>query len=149
MDAAQERQYAMFLHLSALGGFIVGGLFFLGPLIMWLVKKDESAFVDRHGRAAMDFFLSILLYGFIAVAALGAIAVATLGLGVLLLIPAIIVLAIAVGVALILLPILAAFKAQKGEECRYPLSIRFLSKGAAAAPAAPPGSWPPAPPTSP
>jgi uncharacterized Tic20 family protein len=115
---------------------------------MWLVKKDESAFVDRHGRAAIDFFLSLLIYGLIAGAILGVVAVATLGLGILLLIPLLIVVGIAAVVALVVLPILAALKAQKGEEVRYPLSIRFLSKQAA--PAAPaPGSWPPAPPTGP
>jgi uncharacterized Tic20 family protein len=145
MTEPEERQYALFLHLSALAGIVFGGLFFLGPLLMWLIKKDESPFVDRHGRAALDFFLSLLLYGFVAAAAFVVIAVATLGIGILLLIPVLVLLAIAVGAALIVLPILAALKAQKGQEHRYPLTIPFLSKGAASAAAAAPAAPPPPP----
>lgn len=140
MEPADERQYAMLLHLSALAGVVLSGLFFLGPLVMWLIKKDESGFVDRHGRAAIDFFLSLLIYGAVVAALFLAFAVVTLGIGVLLLLPAVFVLAIVAGVALILLPILAAVKAHAGQEWRYPLAIPFLSKGAP-----PPAQWAPPP----
>ncbi len=120
-----ERQYAMFLHLSALA-YLIGLPGFLGPLIMWLVKKDESAFVDRHGRAAMNFHLSVLLYIVAAVVLIGVVAVVTLGIGVILMIPLIVLGAIAAFVLLIILPILAGLRANEGQEHRYPLSITFL-----------------------
>jgi uncharacterized Tic20 family protein len=127
MRADEERQYALFLHLSALAGFLTGGLgFVLGPLIMWLIKKDDSPFVDRHGRAAVDFWISVLIYVVGAFVLFMVVAVATLGIGVLLLIPLLFVGGIALFVLALLLPILAGLKAQRGEEHRYPLSFRFL-----------------------
>ena len=120
-----ERQYAMFLHLSALAN-LVGIPAFLGPLIMWLIKKDESAFVDRHGRAAMNFHISFAIYGVAAGLIIGVIAIVTLGIGVLLLIPVIILGAIAGFVLMVLFPILAGIKAGQGREHRYPLAITFL-----------------------
>lgn len=138
MRPDEERQYAMFLHISALAGFLTGGLGFIaGPLIMWLIKKDESPFVDRHGRAAVDFWISVLIILVGAGLLFVVIAVATLGLGVLLLIPLMFVGGIAVFVLALLLPILAALKAQRGEEHRYPLSFRFLG---APPPPPPPGT---------
>lgn len=123
-----DRQYAMLLHLSALAGFLFGGLLFLGPLIMWLIRKDQSPFVDRHGRAAVDFHISLLIYGLAATLLLVVVAVATLGLGILLLIPAIIVGALLVLVLTIVFPILAALKANDGLEYRYPLAIPLLQR---------------------
>lgn len=121
-----ERQYAMFLHLSGLAGLLIGGVFFLGPLIMWLIKKDESAFVDRHGRAAMNFHISVAIYFIAAAVVIGIVAVVTLGIGVILLIPIIILGALAAMVLLVLFPILAGVKAGQGAEYRYPLAITFL-----------------------
>ncbi len=48
-----DRMLAMLLHLSSL---VVG---FFGPLIIWLVKKEESPFIDHHGKSALNFQLSI------------------------------------------------------------------------------------------
>jgi uncharacterized Tic20 family protein len=137
MTPDEERQYAMFLHISALAGLVLGGFFFLGPLIMWLIKKDESAFVDRHGRSALNFYISLVVYAVAAGVLLVLIAVVTLGLGLILLIPLIVVVGIAAAVLLILLPVLAAMKAREGQEYRYPLSIRFIHDRPA------PPSWAP------
>ncbi|TVQ75749.1 MAG: DUF4870 domain-containing protein, partial [Phycisphaeraceae bacterium] len=57
------RDWCMFLHLSSLSALITGIGFLLGPLIMWIIKKDESNFVDAHGRAALDFSISALILG--------------------------------------------------------------------------------------
>lgn len=123
-----DRQYAMLLHLSALAGLILGTLFFLGPLIMWLVKKDQSPFIDRHGRAAMDFHISVIIYAAAAGILFAVLLVMTLGLGIILLLPAIILLAIAAGICVILFPILAALRANEGKEYAYPLSLRLLRR---------------------
>lgn len=127
MQPEAERQYAMLLHLSALAGFLTGGLgFIVGPLVLWLVKKDESAFVDRHGRAAVDFWISMAIYIVGAVVLFLVLAIATLGLGALLLLPFLVIGGLAALVLALVLPLLAGLKAQRGEEHRYPLSFRFL-----------------------
>src|SRR5689334_2713589 len=73
----EERQWGMFAHLSALAGLLVGGLTFIGPLIIWLIKKDESKFVDANGKESLNFQLNILIYSLILVA----ISFATCGFG--------------------------------------------------------------------
>src|SRR4030043_1766409 len=62
-----ERNWAMLCHLSAFAGFFFpfGGI--IGPLICWLSRKDESAWVDENGKASMNFQLSIILYMVLAV----------------------------------------------------------------------------------
>lgn len=110
--AEWERTYAMFTHLALISIHL--GLAIVPTLVLWLVKRDKSPFIDDHGREAMNFQLSLWLY------ALGAF-VATLltcGVGAVLFVP-IYVLGIA-GM------ILAAIAANKGQYYRYPMTIRFL-----------------------
>lgn len=59
-----ERHYVAAIHLSPLLG-ILFALFpfsFLFPLVLWLIRKDQSGFVDDHGREAMNFIISLLLW---------------------------------------------------------------------------------------
>ena len=120
--SAAERQWAMFAHLSAVVAIWMGGFGFLGPLIVWLIKKDEMRFVDDQGKEALNFQLNILLLG----VALGIIsfplALLTFGLGLFLLIP----LGIGLVVLDIILSIIAAMKANSGEAYRYPCIIRLV-----------------------
>ena len=107
------RMWAMFPHLAALLGFGVWGLgFVVGPLIVWLVKKDEFAFVDEHGKEAVNFQISMLIYMIIA----GLLCFACVGF----------VLLPVVGIVDLIFLIVAAIKANNGEHYRYPLSIRFI-----------------------
>lgn len=125
MTEQQEREYALFVHLSGLVGLLsIPSV--LGPLILWVIKKDASPFVDRHGRAAVNFHLSLLVYILVFVAVAVVLTVATLGLGLLLVIPLIIVGAIAVAILMVALPIIAGLKARDGQEYAYPITIRFL-----------------------
>ena len=102
----EEKTFAMLAHLLA----IFTG--FIGPLIIWLIKKDESAYVDRHGKEALNFQISIAIYSIIS-------AILTfIVIGVILL--------IAVGVINLIFVITATVKANNGEEYRYPLCIRFI-----------------------
>ncbi len=110
----------MFAHLSALLGSFVGGLSFLGPMIIYLVKKDEHPFIAEHSREALNFNLSALLYFVIAGFATFILVFVIIGL---LLIPVLIGMAI----AWVVFVILAAIKANGGEPYRYPLTIRFVS----------------------
>jgi uncharacterized protein len=116
---AQSRQWAMFAHLSALAGLVIG-LNFLGPLIIYLVKKDEDPYVAANAREALNFNLSVFLYllgGGIAAVIL------TLVLIGILLFPVL----FAIAIAWIVLTIIAGIKANGGESYRYPFTIRFVS----------------------
>src|SRR5688500_12514274 len=65
---ADERQWGMFAHLSSLVGLAVGGLTPLGPLIIWLVKKDQSPFVADQAKEALNFQIAIFIASLICVA---------------------------------------------------------------------------------
>ena len=114
------RQWALFAHLSALLGSLVGGLSFLGPMIIYLVKKDEHPFIADQAREALNFNLSVLLYFVVVGIATFVLVFIVIGL---LLIPVL----IAMGIAWLVLTIMAAVKANGGEAYRYPLTIRFVS----------------------
>jgi uncharacterized protein len=116
------RNWGLAAHLSAyLGAWV--GLAFLGPLVVWLVKRDDHPFIDHHGKEALNFNISVLLYGVIGVVIAIPVGLLTLGIG---LIPLVIV-GVALAVVWVVFPILAAIKAANGEGYRYPLTIRFVS----------------------
>lgn len=118
--APDSRNWAMAAHLSAFAMF-VGVPWFVGPLVIWLLKRDDP-FVEEHGKEAVNFSLSLLIYG-VALAVGGAIlGVLTLGL---MLIP-IGLLAIVVAVGWLVLTIIAGVKASNGEYYRYPLTLRLV-----------------------
>jgi uncharacterized Tic20 family protein len=108
------RTWAMLAHLSALAGCIVPipGSNLIGPIVIWQIKKKESAFVDAHGKEAVNFQLTLLI----------PIVISALLIFVLIGFP----LLIAIGIAALVLTIIAALKANSGETYRYPLTIRFI-----------------------
>src|SRR5262249_55969337 len=114
------RTWCILCHATALLG---GGLpalgHLIGPLIIWLVKKDESPEVDAHGKESLNFQISMLLYA----AALPVIVFVLLFVLVgFLLIPLFGLLYFAD----IVLVIIASIKASEGVLFRYPLTIRFI-----------------------
>jgi uncharacterized Tic20 family protein len=117
-----ERQWAMFAHLSALVAIWLGGLGFLGPLIVWLIKKDEMRFVDDQGKEALNFQLNIFIVGTAFSIIVFPLAVFTLGLGLFLLLP----LWIGLGAADVILSIVAAINVNGGGTYRYPFIIRLV-----------------------
>jgi len=120
---AEERQWAMFAHLSALAGGLltsaIGGWgFFIGPLVIWLVKKDTMPFVEDQAKEALNFnitvsaiFLALLILTFV-----------TLGIGALVTLPLMLI----VGIAALVLIIMAAVKANDGIAYRYPMTLRLV-----------------------
>lgn len=63
-SAPHERTWAMFCHLAAFSALLRVPLGIIaGPLVVWLIRRKDSAFVDRHGKAAVNFQLSMLAYG--------------------------------------------------------------------------------------
>lgn len=107
--ASDERMWAMLCHLSAFSGTVIPFGNILGPLVIWLIKKDESAFVDDQGKEALNFQISILLYGIgLALTIIGIpLVLGVMGFG-------------------IVMTIIAAIKANGGESYRYPLTMRLV-----------------------
>lgn len=103
----------MFLHLSALSFMIFPGISILPAIIMWAVKKDESPFIDDHGKESVNFQISFLLWGLIACLSILAC------VGVVLLPAVTIIAAVAI--------IISAVRANNGEFVRYPMTIRFIT----------------------
>lgn len=111
MDDNQVRSYTLGLHLSGLAT-LVGIPSIVGPLVMWLIKKDESDFIDRHGKSAVNFHLTMLIASIISLILI----IVLIGFFLL----------IAIGILVVVFAIIAAVKAQNGEEYTYPMSIPFL-----------------------
>jgi len=102
-------------HLAGFSGYLTGVGWILGPLIVWLLKRTENPAVEEHGKEALNFQISILIYGVI-LALLGFV---TCGVGFFLLIP--------LSIAHVVLMILAAIKAGNGESYRYPCTLRLVT----------------------
>lgn len=107
----QERLWAMLAHLLS---FVAAYLFlgFVAPLIVLLVFGPRSAYVRAHAVESLNFNLSWLLYGIVAVVLI------IIGIGILIL--------IALGLAYLVLVVIASVRANNGEFFRYPLTIRFI-----------------------
>ncbi len=119
-----ERQWAMFAHLSALlGGLVTSGWagsigFFIGPLVIWLMKKDTMPFVDDQAKEALNFAITVS----IACLVLLVLTLVTLGIGALLTVPLFAV----IGIGALVLVIIAAMKAKEGIAYRYPFALRLV-----------------------
>ena len=61
-SSPDERTWCILLHISALAGMIIPLGHVIGPLVLWIIKKPESARVDRHGKAALNFQISSTIY---------------------------------------------------------------------------------------
>jgi len=120
--STEERQWGMYAHLASLAGLVVPGLFFLGPLVVWLMKKDQMRFVDDQGKESLNFQLNILLLGIALGAMVVPVALITFGFGALLIGPVILLL----GILAIVMPILAGLKANEGVAYRYPYILRII-----------------------
>ncbi|MBK1853995.1 DUF4870 domain-containing protein [Verrucomicrobiaceae bacterium 5K15] len=113
---ADDRSMGMLVHLL---GLLTG---FIGVLIIWLVKKDQSRFVDFHGREALNFMITIFTVTMGGMLVGLALSIFTMGLGMLLLFPLIFL----VGVGQLVCEIIACIAANRGEWHRYPMTIRFI-----------------------
>ena len=109
---ADEKSWAMGAHLAALAGMFVPCGNVLGPLVVWLTKKDASPLVDRAGKESLNFQISMTIY----------MAVSALMILILIGIPLLFVVALLD----LIFTIVAAVKTSNGEQYRYPLTIRFV-----------------------
>ncbi|MBW1789430.1 MAG: DUF4870 domain-containing protein [Deltaproteobacteria bacterium] len=115
-----ERTWAMVCHLSAFAFLFVPFGNVVGPLIVWLIKKDESSFVNAHGKAALNFQISLTLF-FILGAIIAVVASFTVILPIIILI--ICLLLLIYGFVMI---IVGGVSAYNGNYVEIPLSTRFL-----------------------
>lgn len=107
-----ENTYLLLMHLSQFAGFILVGLGFALPVIMWLTNK-ENPNVDKHGKNIVNFMISMFIYFAISVI----LCIILIGIPIL----------IALGLMQFIFIIIATVKASNGEYWKYPLSIRFFS----------------------
>ena len=120
----EERTWALFAHLSVLvGGLVTYGWAasfgsFLGPLIIWLVKKDTMPFVADQAKEALNFGITLT----ILCVALLMLTILSLGIGALVTVP----LFILIGLGALVLVIVAAIKANEGVAYRYPITLRLI-----------------------
>ena len=107
------RMWAMICHLAGLAGLVVPVVgCIIGPLIVWQIKKEEFTFLDEQGKEAVNFQISMLIYGIVA----GLLCFVCVG----------VVLLPAVAIFDLIFLLIAAVKANNGEHYRYPLTIRFI-----------------------
>lgn len=110
----EERLWATFCHLAAFASYIVPVFgFILGPLVIWLIKKEDSQFVDLNGKKALNFQISIVIYMLAATPLLC-------------LMPIYLIVAACLVVLDFIYIIISAIKANNGEEVSYPISIEFI-----------------------
>ena len=112
MSPQEEQTWGCAAHWSAFVGAFVA-LAFLGPLLVMLLKGNESAHVRRQAVESLNFQLSILIYGVVS--------------AVLVLVVIGILMLLAVGILWLVCTVLASVKSSQGEEYRYPLTIRMAS----------------------
>ena len=120
---SDERSLALWAHLiPVLALFIsAGGLSFVGPLVIYFVKRDESAYVRDQAAEALNFQISLWLF-LIVYSAISGILVC-LGIGILMLIAVPLLLILPT----LLFGILATLAVNRGETYRYPLVLRLVS----------------------
>lgn len=102
-----EKNLGLIMHVLSLVGFSL-----IGPLIVWLVKKDESAFINAQGRELLNFQISFLIYAIVCIP----LCFVLIGIPLL----------IVVGLASFILTIIGLVKATEGKIYRFPVTIKML-----------------------
>lgn len=108
----ESRMWASLAHVSAFAGLVFPFGSILGPLLIWLIKREEMPFVDDQGKEALNFNISMTMYTVVSMLMI----VVLVGL---LMLPA-------VALLWAIFVILAAVRSNEGIPFRYPLTIRFI-----------------------
>ena len=118
-DSNQARTWNMLCHLSALAGFVIPFGNVLGPLLVWQIKKNEFPSVVEHGKAALNFQLTVLIVLLVGIVAAVLLSFVCVGF---LLFPVIAI----IGLAGLVFAVIAGIKANNGEAYRYPWSLTLI-----------------------
>ena len=111
-DEKTIRQWAMFLHLSQLAGYVIPLAGLLCPIIIWQMKKATMPALDVHGKMVVNWIITELIFGLVFCA------LSFLLIG----IPLLMVL----GVLAVVFPIIGGIKANNGILWKYPLSLNII-----------------------
>lgn len=106
MPTSDEKLMSMLIYVSSFFTY------FVGPLIIWLMKREDSEFVDYHGKEFLNFMISYTIYGIVA----SILMIVLIGF----------ILAPIVGLMAFIFTIIAAVKSYGGETYRIPTVIRFI-----------------------
>lgn len=109
----EQRKWGMAIHLAALTGLLLPLGLVLGPMIVWMLKKNDSAYLDSQGKKALNFQLTILIIAFVF---------AVLSI----LVRPVISIAFMAGMAGIVFAIMASIKTYKGKDFNYPFSLKIF-----------------------
>jgi uncharacterized Tic20 family protein len=109
----EERNWAMLAHLSALLAFatLIGGI--IGPLVLWLIRKDDMSFAADQAKESLNFQITVFLAGIVC--------------AILMLVLVGCVLLVILCLLDLILIIVAAVKASEGVAYRYPFNLRLIS----------------------
>ncbi len=110
----EDNQLIVITHLTQLVTLVTGFGSLLVPLILWATQKERVHRMDVHGKAIVNFQLSLIVYTIICIPLIFLLGLGILGL-------------IMLGIIAIVFPIVNAIKASNGELPRYPLSLNFVS----------------------
>ena len=107
-----EKTWAMLAHISAVAGFVFPFGNIIGPLLIWILKKEDLPFVDDQGKEALNFQISITIYVLISLV----LVFVLIGIPIL----------IIIGIFALIMIIIAAINSYDGKYYRYPLTIRVI-----------------------
>ena len=93
-------------------GFIIPFGNIIAPLLIWILKKDESAFINDQGKEALNFQISVTIYAIVCVILIFVV------IGILLI--------IILGVLVLIFVIIASINSYDGKAYRYPLTMRII-----------------------
>ena len=109
----EDKQLLVLTHLSQLLDFVSGIGGFIVPLILWLTKKNEIRDMDYHGKAILNFRISMFIYLLLCIPLILAFGLGIIGI-------------LVIAVFYLIFPIINAIKASNNQEPNYPFSIRFI-----------------------
>ncbi len=110
---SDARNWGMLCHLIALLAMPLGFGHIVGPLVVWLLKRDDHPFIDDQGKESLNFQISVTIYSAVCVP----LTCVLVGIPLL----------IGLWIANIVFIIIASLKASRGEAYRYPLTIRLVT----------------------
>ena len=119
-SATSDNSLAVVMHLLGFSWFVFpfyGNI--LGPLVLWLIKRGDSSYLDRVGKEVLNFQISFSIYISAAIAVGTVLLIFLIGI-------LFYLLAAAIWVAWVILMIVGAVKTSNGEEYKYPFTIRLL-----------------------
>jgi len=109
----EDKQLLVLTHLSQLLDFVTGIGGFIVPLILWLVKKDEIYGMDEHGKAILNFRITMFIFLLMCVPLIFLCGLGIIGF-------------IIIGICYLVFPIINAVRASNNQAPNYPFSFQFI-----------------------